>query len=304
VKKGNLNLYIDESGSGAIYEKSKNYRFFLMTGIIFDENKEPKASSFFHEWKTKYLVNAKYSLHASDIYENHIDKKTNKNKKYRKKILNDIKEFAKAIDKLVDFLVNLKLSARICYIDLFEVRKALHLNPYIIGKKQSSFKEIISLEYNKEILYPVTVIANRLYQQHEKLINKNSYYKSGFIFYESQSEYDLKLLTSFHKYVKKSYEKENSYSFGDLILGISFLNKSSLCAGLDIADYVSYCYTQILRERFCKNELIITPDKFKIMKNQYHYFMYNSDIKKFDVTEDCIRGLKEIRKLNYNKKAS
>ncbi len=302
MKRGNLNLYIDESGSGAIYEKSKDYRFFLMTGIILDENKEPKASKFIHSWKSKYLVDSHFPLHAADIYEDHIDKKSSKKKVYRKKILDDINILKKAIESLVDFIVQLRLSIRICYVDLHKVRKDLNLNPYIIGKKKDSFKTLMSVEYSKEILFPVITIANRLYRLHESLITKSNYYKSGFIYYESQSEYDLKILSSFHKYVNKSYIKNHAYSFGDLILGINFLNKSSLCAGLDIADYISYCYMQLLRKRFRKDELVIAKEKLTVMENHFYHLQYNSDIKSIEVTKDCVEGLKAIK--SANKKAS
>ncbi|PIS15670.1 hypothetical protein COT62_02465 [Candidatus Roizmanbacteria bacterium CG09_land_8_20_14_0_10_41_9] len=304
MMQGNSNLYIDESGSGALYEKRKNYRFFSMTGVIFNKEEPEKAYHLLNKWKNTYLIRHNLPLHGSDLFEDHIDGKTKLVKKYRKIALNKINIFSKAIDGLTEIIRSLNFVTRIYYVDLFKVRTDLRLNPYIIGKKQNIFKQIINEDLNCQLLYPVTIISNYLLAFHEKYINERPS-RCGYIFYESQAEYNSIIMQNFNQLILKTYGKDGNYTFGDALLGISFLNKSALCPGIEIADYIGYCETQLLRNRHIKKEIECSENRFKILKDNYLSFKSDMNIRAINVSQECIDRLRKIRiESKHNKKAS
>ncbi len=301
MKSSNLNLYIDESGSG--YIGDKHFRFFLMAGVVMTEAEELKADSFMSVWRKKYLINSDSNFHTANFFEDLKDRK-GRIIVHRKHKLENIEKFKEAVDELKNLLSYLTFKAHVYYVDLHNLRHELDLEKFMTD--ESIIKDILNKDYVGHTHYPVVTITKKLYSFHEKHIGKS---KCGFVCYESQSENDIRIVESFHLHLNHC-RSEQRYIFGKNILGINFYTKATLCAALEIADIIAYCNTQVLRKRDAQDEL----NSFNQERLAILFDFYKSIKKKFKIiteslTPDCRDQLRKIYdkqqiKAQYTKKAS
>lgn len=284
------NLYIDESGSGAIYEPPpKNYQFFNMAGVLLSEKSERLIADRIQKWKNQYLVKKSSTLHAVDLFEDF-------KKDYRTKKINDNTNFYVAINELVEIFLSVKYEARVFYIDLFELRKELKFEQFI---KSNTLKDHINREYKKKYLQPVSTILSKFFIFHEENIQKTK--KFGSICFESQKELDEQTIKTFHATLIKHSNGVSTYKYGEKILGINFYTKASLCSAIELADFIAYGSTQYLRYTSLSPELTIQKERFKILMRAYKRIKSERKIQLRNCTTDCIDTLKSFRK---QKKAS
>lgn len=297
--KNPLNLYTDESGSAAIYKK--DYKFFLMTSIIATEKDERRTQKKLEKWRKKYLRESGSSCHAADYFEDHLDKKTGKPRKFRKKVLDDLKIFKQATKELFNIVTDFKFVSKVAYVNLAVLRRKLGLET-MMHKEHNHIKDVINNEYRRETLYPIVTVSSFLYKHHEDALIKPKRKKQGFVFYESQKENDVKLVESFHQHVNKNNKTSRDYIYGRSILGLSFVTKRSLCAGVEIADLIAYTNTQLLRLKYSKKELVISKERLETLLEEYKNIKAKFSITVKDLTEKCIKGMKEIKTEEIRKK--
>lgn len=301
MRLGVQNLYIDESGSGAIYEPPpKNYQYFNMAGVVLDNDSENKISSEIRKWKTQYLTRSDLTFHAVDFFEDFKDSSIN-GYKYKKPFLKNIKNFYHAAIDLKSVFLSINYQAKVFYIDLVEVRNKLNLNKYI-NAKQNILKDVINKEYGRRFLQPIRTIIEKLFTFHESLILNEKKSKLGYICFESQSEFDEITVKTFHKTLHEHNKSTKVYLYGKNILGLNFYTKASLCAALELSDFISYCSTQYLRKQINSKELHIDPKRLEVLLQAYKSIKQERKIYLKNVTTDCIQQLKNIH--TPQKKAS
>lgn len=293
MKQGTQNLYIDESGSGAIYEPPpRNYQFFNMAGVLLNDKSEQAISSAIRKWKKKFLIDQYCTFHAVDFFE---DYKVN----YRNKNLVQIKNFYAATIELIEVFLSIPYESQVFYIDLYEFRDRLGFNKYINGK-QNILKDVINKDYRGRFLQPINTILEQFFSFHESYIIKTT--KTGYLSFESQKEFDEQTLKTFHQTLQGHSTKGKAYKYGRNILGIHFDTKASLCAALELADFIAYCSTQFLRHKVNSIELHIQPERLNILLDAYKRIKHDRKISLRNCTSECIKDLKRIYK--PQKKAS
>jgi len=238
--QGTENLYIDESGSGAIYEPPpKDYQYFNMAGVVVNDSSEAKLSHGLRKWKSKYLLNQFSTLHSVDLFE---DFKTG----YKKPSLSDFKKLYLAAVELVEVFLSVPYESRVFYINLHRLRNKLNLDKFISGK-QNILKDVINKEYQGRFLQPISTILERFFSFHEKLIRMKN--KPGYLCFESQREFDEQTIKTFHQTLITHNRTTTTYKYGKNLLGIHFDTKASLCGALELADFIAYGSTQHLRDK-------------------------------------------------------
>jgi len=295
--QGTENLYIDESGSGAIYEPPpKDYQYFNMAGVVVNDQSEEKLSHALRIWKKKYLLDQSSTLHSVDLFE---DFKTG----YKKSSLSSTKNLFTAAVELVDVLLSIPYECKVFYIDLHLLRKELNFNQYIIGK-QNILKDVINKDYKGRFLQPINTIIEEFFSFHEKLILTKK--KKGYLCFESQKEFDEQTIKTFHQTLIVHDKKSKTYRYGKNLLGIHFDTKASLCGALELADFIAYGSTQYLRTKVNSNELTILPERLGILNELYKRVKKDRKIYLHNVTLDCVSELNSLYtgKKKTQKKAS
>jgi len=284
--KGTENLYIDESGSGAIYEPPpKNYQFFNMAGVVVNDTSEEKLSQGLRKWKKKYLISQYSTFHSVDLFE---DYKIG----YKKPFLSNNKILFEAAVELVDVLLSIPYESNVYYIDLDKLRAELDLNKFIRGK-QNILKDVINKDYKGKFLQPISTILESFFSFHEKLINETN--KSGHLCFESQREFDEQTIKSFHQTLITHNKTSTTYKYGKNLLGIHFDTKASLCGALELADFIAYGSTQYLRNKVNSIELTIPSDRLEILLELYRRVKKDRKIILKDVTMNCVADLNLLR---------
>lgn len=245
-----LNLYIDESGSSAIYEP--RYKFFLISAIILSPAEEDLASLLFQKWRNKYLTSPNKCFHATDFFENYVVG-------YKKNQLRIAKNFNKAIDELIDMFDYLDIKGEVYFVDIQTLRKKLllkepptyknvftnTLDEKTYRERQKAYKETVQKTIGKKkIFLPLALTLKSAFSFHFGKINGVDIGSpnKGYIHFESLSGADRLLIEQYHKLrgkVNLSYEEK--------IIGINFHTKNSLDAGIELADLISYVSFQTLR---------------------------------------------------------
>ncbi|PJE63132.1 hypothetical protein COU88_01165, partial [Candidatus Roizmanbacteria bacterium CG10_big_fil_rev_8_21_14_0_10_39_6] len=280
--QGTENLYIDESGSGAIYEPPpKDYQYFNMAGVVVNDSSEAKLSHGLRKWKSKYLLNQFSTLHSVDLFE---DFKTG----YKKPSLSDFKKLYLAAVELVEVFLSVPYESRVFYINLHRLRNKLNLDKFISGK-QNILKDVINKEYQGRFLQPISTILERFFSFHEKLIRMKN--KPGYLCFESQREFDEQTIKTFHQTLITHNRTTTTYKYGKNLLGIHFDTKASLCGALELADFIAYGSTQHLRDKVNSKELTIHPTSLRILLELYLRVKKDRKIYLRDVTMDCVAEL-------------
>jgi len=266
-----------------------------MAGVLVNDSNEHKISSEIRKWKNKYLLNASSSFHSVDFFEDYIDN-------YRNKRLEDSKSFFSACINLIDVFLSIPFEAKVFYIDLPELRKKLGFNAYIFGK-QNYLKDVINKDYGGKFLQPINTILEEFFCFHEANMLKTK--KKGYICFESQREFDEQTIKTFHQTLHSHNKGKKIYKYGKTLLGIHFDTKASLCASLELADFIAYGSTQYLRNRERSKELTIKPERLKILLEVYKRVKRDRKIDLRNCTTNCIDELKRIyRPYRPQKKAS
>lgn len=295
--QGTENLYIDESGSGAIYEPPpKDYQYFNMAGVVVNDSSEEKLSHGLRKWKRKYLFNQFSTLHSVDLFE---DFKTG----YKKPNLANPKNLYCAAVELVDVLLSIPYESKVFYIDLYKLRDELNLNKFI-NRKQNILKDVINKDYKGRFLQPISTILENFFSFHEKLIKIKD--KPGYLCFESQREFDEQTIKTFHQTLIAHNKTSTTYKYGKNLLGIHFDTKASLCGALELADFIAYGSTQYLRYKVDSKELTIHPDRLRILLELYQRVKKDKKIYLREVTMDCVAELTSLYtgKRKTQKKAS
>lgn len=291
MRLGTENLYIDESGSGAIYEPPpKNYQFFNMAGVVIDDANEKLLSSEIRKWKDQYLQTKGLTFHTVDFFEDFKETSVT-SYKYKKQSLTNIKKFYHATLDLLAVFNSVKFNARVYYIDLNYLRVKLNFNKYITGK-QNILKDVINKEYKGSYLQPISTILQNFFVFHEGLILAGK--KPGYICFESQREFDELTARTFHQTLHHHNQAKQAYLYGKNILGLHFNTKAALCASLELADFIAYCSTQYLRKEVNSKELKISTERLAILLQAYKSFKQKQKIILRNVTDDCIQEFKAI----------
>lgn len=293
MRQGTEDIYIDESGSGAVYEPPPHYyQFFNMSGVVISDDNERKLSSEIRKWKKSYLKNSNSILHTVDYFED-FKEESSTNYIYKKQILQNSIKFFKATSELLAIFRSIKFKSKVYYIDLFELRKALGFDKLIPPKENKLKLEIIN-NYKGQYLQPISTIIRHLFIYHDSLISEGK--RPGYICFESQREFDVNTVKTFHQVSHGQGLIGNKIRYGQHILGLNFYTKASLCSALELSDFISYCSTQFLRNEINSKELTILPDRlsvlleaYKSLKREYHIILRN-------VTDDCIKEYKALYK--------
>lgn len=245
-----LNLYIDESGSSAIYEP--RYKFFLISAIVLSPEEEDLTSLLFQKWRNKYLTSPNKCFHATDFFENYIAG-------YTRNQLRFTRNFNKAVDELSDMLDYLDIKGEVYFVDMQALRKKLRLNePHayknifsnteeqkIYRENQEAYKStVLKTIGKKKIFLPLALTLKNAFSFHFGKINiaQVDNPNKGYIHFESLSGADRLLIEQYHKLRDKV-----SPSYKGKIIGINFHTKNSLDGGIELADLISYISFQTLR---------------------------------------------------------
>jgi hypothetical protein len=263
-----------------------------MAGVLINNDKEEKLSSEIRKWKNKYLVRSDVTFHAVDFFE---DFKS----KYRKIELDNPKIFYKAVIELVTVFLSVTYEAKVFYIDLKRLRKDMNFDRYITGK-QRILKDIFNKEYSGNYLQPISTILEKFFLFHENYIKENK--KTGYVCFESQKEFDEQTIKTFHKTLQAHRNHATTYKYGREVLGIHFYTKASLCAALELSDFIAYCSTQHLRLEQKSTELKIKSDRLQALVEAYRSIKQRRKIYLRNCTLECINELKSIHKPQNPKK--
>jgi len=247
-----INLYIDESGSAYLGEP--RYRFYVVSGVIMYQNEVQLANNLFEMWRRKYLLDPSKSFHAVDFFEDFKEKGT---EKYKKTFLRINKRFEEATNELTQIISNLKFSARIFYVDLPKLRYKFAISKFPkkrTKKNKNDYQKQIIIQTAGNPYLPLNPTLESAFEFHAKKLAGDE--KCGYVSFESQRDFDEQTLTVFHNFQKKiNGNNNNSYKYGNDILGINLLTKPSLASGIELADLIAYLNCQTLRGIYAKNEL-------------------------------------------------
>jgi hypothetical protein len=244
-------IYIDESGYSDIL--SPRYRFFIMTGVVINDEDVLFAKKLLDHWKLKHSLSQEPGFHAYDLFESN---ENNANQLRTNRI------FSKAIDQLIDILKMIDFKAYCSIIDLKMLRESFHVqeppsksnfnSKFDYKRERKKYTESFSLQHgNIKRHLPLKVSLSYLLECHKKELdvkNESNESNGSYINFESLSTNDAKIIEIFHRLQSTGVDEYAQY--GREIQGIQFHTKSSLSSGIEIADLISYSVTQSLRGKY------------------------------------------------------
>lgn len=197
-----------------------------------------------------------------------------------------------AVDELVNLIEYLNFRSNVYYVDVEKVREELNINV----PERKVIKNIINVDYRGEVLYPIYTVSKHLYKDHEKaLVVNGKRNRNGFVCYESQKENDMKIVQSFHEHLQKVSHTSNTYVYGENVLGLNFYNKASLCAALEIADFIAYSTNQLIRSKYAPSELkTFDKQRLELLLDSFTHIQKYFKIQIKDVTKAAIDDYKEL----------
>jgi hypothetical protein len=284
-------LFIDESCTPYVGEP--RYRFFIICGVIMNEDQCELANLLMKKWREKYLSNQDRCFHAAEFFEQ---------PNYRKKEVNMARNLHKAVDELISIIANISPSIHLYYVDLPRLRLRLGVTepPIYIPKtaktpedrrNAKNYKRILEDAIGNKRYAPLAMTIVPVLNWHKEILEANSSLK-GYLNFETLSNSDQYYINIYHKHTNSQLQN-SGYKYGERILGINFLTKGSLSGGIELADIISYSYCQSLRSKYrCKDELKSIPHKSILQTRRIRDFIRdNLDIQVKDVTENKIVGI-------------
>ncbi|PIY79689.1 MAG: hypothetical protein COY81_01230 [Candidatus Pacebacteria bacterium CG_4_10_14_0_8_um_filter_43_12] len=125
-------IYIDESGYPDIL--SYQYRFFIMTGVVINDEEVSFAHKLLDNWKKKHSLSLDCGFHAYDLFE------TNANNANQ---LRTNRIFSKATTQLIDIIKMVDFQSYCAVVDLKKLRKSFSISEppnKKLFKDQSSYR--------------------------------------------------------------------------------------------------------------------------------------------------------------------
>lgn len=237
-------VYLDESGVADLNDKQS--KFFILTGIIADNDSFQKYNRYYCQLKYKYLGDD-VEIHSHDLFH--------KPGKFESKFIDELATFIDNIPfcfftvaankkkllnsttkrKAKDLMGTTFNKALSIYIEREKDKEAFYSEPLSAVLKEISkykFKDINRL-YPLEITYKE--ILNQYLTSYTKNINKGV--KDFEIYFEESSNMN-KILELTEKF--KTSGEPFTTGLGTSLLNISFPNKRARYLGLELADIVSF----------------------------------------------------------------
>lgn len=289
-----LNLFMDESGAPAIYEP--RYKFFLLSAVILSPSEKELANLLFKKWRDKYLVTPSKCFHATDFFEGYI-------LGYKQTQLRIGRNFKMSIDELIELISYLNIEAEVYCVDIPELRQNLHLSEPPTYKStftssadekaynlsvDSYKKQVRNTIGNKKVYHPLALTLKSALTFHFNHIANTTQPDApdkGYIHFESLSGADRLLIEHYYRLTGKV----NS-SYQEKIIGINFHTKSSLDAGIELADLISYVSFQTLRFKYKRTAEYsnLTPDSIEQIRRLRVFMREKLKIKIVEVTNNVL----------------
>lgn len=284
-----LDLYIDESGSGEIY--NPKYKFFVIGAVTLPPTEKDLISSLFRKWRNKYLRKPTRCFHATDFFEDY-------KPGYKNKELRFDRNFNIAVDELIEILRYPDFKAQAFYAKLSPLRGKFSLSeppPYrdifqnktdekTYDQEQEAYKKSVVKTIGKRKFEPLALTLKKAFSFHFGQLNSSSNPKKGYINFESLSGADTVLIEQYHKLKSKIDQ-----TYEEKIIGIDFHTKNSLEGGIELADLISYISFQSLRGRTLKTECPNLSDNSIDRIREFRQIMRDDyAIRLIDVTNDTL----------------
>ena len=235
-------LYIDESGGHSLTDTRSDD--FLLAGVVMENKKDTEISAYFEFLKRKHGIEAGQPFHSVDIFE------------ARGSDLYFTPKKAKAIVlSLAEFIRIAPIEIKLLSLKKDDVKDALGVN-HLLNKDQLAIKLRAGGAMGgelRDIAYDILASDLFLWFSGHSLWRAGS---RGGIIAESRKESDHALLNAFlqckepdnyrsnEKAIQKRAEKMSRS-----VTSIKFENKIGECAGLEIADLISYTSFLALHRR-------------------------------------------------------
>lgn len=281
-----LDLYLDESGYN--YIGQAKYRFFLLSATIINNKDKELANFLFMKWRQKHLRDPLRCFHASEFFEDRAGKV------FKRKELAIPRNFNNSVKELIELISYINFTSTVYYVDLPKLRSKLKLaeppsepalNNLQSKKEYSRLKNTYSLKIKDSLgedkrYLPLSLTLNRSFDFHNNTLKPE---EKGYLNIESQSNSDVKFIKIFHSFKdripNKVYDKK--------IVGINLHTKSSLDAGIELSDLITYIACQTLRFKFRLNDELkdIPNTRILIIKN-VRSFLREKNVEIINVTED------------------
>lgn len=245
------NLYLDESGTAHI----NDYRdtFFVISGIVLEEQYDHDLTSYFTFLKRRYGIQESINFHAAEFFENRgnatfnaIDNET-------------ASEFAHSLGEFIK-TIPLKIIAHAVSKDA--VRGMLKIpEEYSQAQKKWNIPD-------RDIAYEI-IIRKLMFEFTSHLISSDAL---GAIIAESRRESDQVMLQAYiesqepFRFKEKPYYHEISDEARKRISSICLENKRGLTGGLEIADICSYLIYRYLHHSLEKAQDRGVVDLWRIIK--------------------------------------
>ena len=256
---GKRTLYVDESGGHSLTDIRSDD--FLLAGVIMENKKDTEISAYFEFLKRKHGIDEGQPFHSVDLFEARGSDMYLPPKK------------AKAlVSSLAEFIRIAPIEIKLLALKKKDVKEALGLN-HLLTKDQLSAKfranGAIGGEL-RDISYDILASNLFLWFSSHYLWRVGS---RGAITAESRKESDHALLTAFLQCKEKDNYRSNERTvqkrvekMAKGVTSIKFENKIGECAGLEIADLISYTSFLALHKKLTFRPIGITAIWREIQK--------------------------------------
>jgi hypothetical protein len=229
----NYTLYIDESGKSKLSDETG--RYFLLSGVIIDNNLHEALSAYMVSLKEKCNIPTDENIHAFDLFEN---------EKLKHGLSLKVSEINTFFNRLISLSHGVEMQLIILRIDKESYKKKI---ANCARKNNLSYKSLckhIKREGVHDILYEAGI--RKMTLEFGKFLENRS--ATGQIVAESRRNDDEPTLRAFVDSTQSSrftdnsvYQKWSSSAFKN-IHSLTFQNKKGLSFGLEIADMFAWAH--------------------------------------------------------------
>ena len=221
---GGYTLYLDESGVANLADTRSNY--FVMSGLIVDDKEDIELSAYLRHIKRRHKIEPTESLHAVDLFEieNHKNFLTSATSKL-------------FTNSIAEFIENAPFKIIVVAVDKQVLRRKMNIPDGYKFKGSKTHKK------DKEVAYEL--LTRKMIFEFAKFLNKKGCL--GSIVAESRRGSDNLVLGTYldcqepQTFVQRKSLAKLAVVTKERVHSICFATKVGAKGGLELADIVSYC---------------------------------------------------------------
>src|SRR3989338_3641567 len=228
-------MYMDESGEGTLNDFQS--KFFVLTGLIVQEEEDVKVSGYFNYTKKKYDIPQDIPFHSYELFEKRSSSLRLSPKKARG-FLKSVSEFFRISPIRIAVVAVKKDDIRKFYMIPKNHRFISNSNKY-------GFKDL-----------PYDILGRELFFWFTRFLYRQG--GVGHIIAEARGHSDHAVLQTFldsqekYRFMKSSPEFKLTQNFKKRVTSISFTKKNGLRGNLEMVDLISYFSYQFLEKNLKK----------------------------------------------------